>query len=51
MINTLIATMEFGLASFELYSGLSGNSNNPALSLAVSMFCFGMGILIAHDKD
>ena len=51
MINTLIATMEFGLASFELYCGLSGNSNNPALSLAVSMFLFGLGILATHKKD
>ena len=51
----LVAMIQFGLASIELYYGLSGNSGDPALSLAVSMFCFGMGImqvgLIASDKD
>ena len=51
----LVAMVQFGLASIELYYGLSGNSGDPALSLAVSMFCFGMGIiqvgLIAGDKD
>lgn len=51
----LVAMVQFGLASIELYRGLSGNSSNPALALAVSMFCFGMGImqvgLIASDKD
>ena len=51
MIKTSIATMDFVFASFELYCGLSGNSNNPALSLVVSMLLFGMGILIACDKD
>lgn len=51
----LVVMIQFGFASIELYCGLSGNSSNPALSLAVSMFCFGMGImqvgLIASDKD
>lgn len=50
----LVAMVQFGLASIELYYGLSGNSSNPALALAASMFCFGMGIiqvgLIAGDK-
>lgn len=41
----LVAMIQFGLASIELYYGLSGNSGDPALSLAVSMFCFGMGII------
>lgn len=34
----LVAMIQFGLASIELYYGLSGNSSNPALALAVSMF-------------
>lgn len=52
---SLPAALEFVLASVELYYALSGNSKNPALSLAVSMFCFGMGIVqaafIAGDKS
>lgn len=51
MINILIPMIEFGLASFELYYGLSGKSDNPAFSLAVSMFIFGMGIYVVHIKD
>lgn len=51
IIDTLIAIMEFGLDSFELYYGLSGKSNNPAFSLAASMFIFGMGIYVVHIKD
>lgn len=51
----LVAIVQFGLASIELYYGLSGNSSNPALALAVSMFCFGLGIIqmgfIAGDKS
>lgn len=51
----LVAMVQFGLASIELYRGLSGNSSNPALALAASMFMFGMGIIqvgfIASDKN
>lgn len=55
IVCALAAIADFGLASAELYRALSGNSSNPALALAVSMFCFGMGIavsaLIAGSKS
>lgn len=54
-IGSLIAIVELALASAALYYALSGNSGNPALALAASMFLFGMGIIqagfIAGGKD
>ena len=47
IVCALAAIADFGLASAELYRALSGNSSNPALALAVSMFCFGMGVAVS----
>lgn len=54
-IDAVIAIAMFAWASADLYYALSGNSGNPALALAASMFLFGMGVIqvgfIAGGKD